>query len=156
RRRVVETVLRFLPSRHTLRTKSRAMSPPPAYHILPASFLVRKQRTYTILRPSSMKHLPPFLAIALLPTCSFADPPNTTVPQTQLPAYRLMQCRTGKEMTLAQVAEELAARDVVYFGELHDNVVGHQVYAELAKLLAERRPDFALSMEMFERDVQGV
>jgi uncharacterized iron-regulated protein len=59
-------------------------------------------------------------------------------------------------MTLAQVADELAARDVVYFGELHDNVAGHQVYAELAKLLADRRPDFVLSMEMFERDVQGV
>jgi uncharacterized iron-regulated protein len=59
-------------------------------------------------------------------------------------------------MTLAQAADELAARDVVYFGELHDNVAGHQVYAELAKLLADRRSDFVLSMEMFERDVQGV
>jgi uncharacterized iron-regulated protein len=45
---------------------------------------------------------------------------------------------------------------VVYLGELHDNVAGHQVYAELAKLLADRRPDFVISMEMFERDVQGV
>jgi uncharacterized iron-regulated protein len=59
-------------------------------------------------------------------------------------------------MSLGQVAEELAARDVVYFGELHDNVAGHAVYAELAKLLADRRPDLVLSMEMFERDVQGV
>ena len=55
-----------------------------------------------------------------------------------------------------QLADELAMRDVVYFGELHDNVAGHQVYAQLAKLLADRRPDFVLSMEMFERDVQGV
>jgi uncharacterized iron-regulated protein len=59
-------------------------------------------------------------------------------------------------MPLAQLADELAARDVVYLGELHDNVGGHQVYAELVKLLADRRPDFVLSMEMFERDVQGV
>jgi uncharacterized iron-regulated protein len=70
--------------------------------------------------------------------------------------YRLMHARTGQEMTLAQLADELAARDVVYFGELHDNVVGHEVYAELARLLADRRPDLVISMEMFERDTQGV
>jgi uncharacterized iron-regulated protein len=103
-----------------------------------------------------MKSLFSILSLTLFPTWCFADPPKTTAPQTKLPAYRLIHCRTGKEMTLAQVADELAARDVVYFGELHDNVAGHQVYAELAKLLTDRRPDFVLSMEMFERDVQGV
>src|SRR5262245_10556554 len=91
------------------------------------------------------------LAFTLLPVPAFADTPKETKP----PIYRLIQSRTGKEMTLAQLADELAARDAVYFGELHDNVAGHQVYAELAKLLADRRPDFVLSMEMFERDVQG-
>ena len=94
--------------------------------------------------------------LALVPTGSFAGPPKATAPETKPPVYRFIQSRTGKELTLAQVADELAARDVVYLGELHDNVAGHQVYAELAKLLADRRPDFVLSMEMFERDVQGV
>jgi uncharacterized iron-regulated protein len=70
--------------------------------------------------------------------------------------YRLVHGRTGQEKTLAQLADELATRDVVYFGELHDNVVGHEVYAELARLLADRRPDLVISMEMFERDTQGV
>ena len=44
----------------------------------------------------------------------------------------------------------------MFFGELHDNVAGHQVYAELARLPADRRPDIVISMEMFERDTQGV
>jgi uncharacterized iron-regulated protein len=103
-----------------------------------------------------MNSLLSIFALALIPTCSFANPPQSTAAETKPPAYRLIHGRTGKEMTLAQVADELATRDVVYFGELHDNVTGHQVYAELAKLLADRRPDFVLSMEMFERDVQGV
>lgn len=81
---------------------------------------------------------------------------KSTATETKLPPYRLIQCRTGTEMTLPQLADELAARDVVYFGELHDNVAGHQVYAELARLLADRRSDLVISMEMFERDVQGV
>jgi len=103
-----------------------------------------------------MRLVSPILSLILLHTGSFADPPRSAAPQVKLPAYRLIHCRTGKEMTLAQVADELAGRDVVYFGELHDNVAGHQVYTEVAKLLADRRPDFVLSMEMFERDVQGV
>jgi uncharacterized iron-regulated protein len=103
-----------------------------------------------------MKPVFAILAITLLTTCCFAGPPKATAPESKPPVYRLIQSRTGKETTLTQVADELAGRDVVYFGELHDNVAGHQVYAELAKLLADRRPDFVLSMEMFERDVQGV
>jgi uncharacterized iron-regulated protein len=103
-----------------------------------------------------MKPLLSILALTLLPTCCFADSPKSIAPETKLPAHRFIHSRTGKEMRLAEVADELAARDVVYLGELHDNAAGHQVYAELAKLLADRRPDFVISMEMFERDVQGV
>ena len=103
-----------------------------------------------------MKLLLSILAFISLLTFYIADQPKTTAPETKPLEYRLVHSRTGKEMTLAQVADELAARDVVYFGELHDNVAGHQIYAELATLLADRRPDFVLSMEMFERDVQGV
>jgi uncharacterized iron-regulated protein len=103
-----------------------------------------------------MKLISSILALALISSCSLADPPKTTATEVKPPPYRLIHGRTGREMTLAQLADELAERDVVFFGELHDNVAGHQVYAELAKLLADRRPDFVLSMEMFERDVQGV
>lgn len=71
-------------------------------------------------------------------------------------AFRVLHSRTGKELSLSQLADELATRDIVYFGEFHDNEAGHRVYADLARLLVDRRPDTAISMEMFERDVQGV
>jgi uncharacterized iron-regulated protein len=103
-----------------------------------------------------MKPFPLIVTLLLVPSIAFADPPRNHTPNLNLPAYRLIHSRTGKDLPIAEVADELASRDIVYFGELHDNVAGHQVYAELAKLLADRRPDFVLSMEMFERDVQGV
>ena len=87
--------------------------------------------------------------LSLLLCCLVVDP----VPATR---YKIIHTRTGKELTLVQLADELAMRDVVFFGELHDNVVGHQVYAELAKLMVDRRSDTVISLEMFERDVQGV
>src|SRR5437867_6531461 len=83
-------------------------------------------------------------------------PPSVAAPPPDATAYRILHARTGKELTLAHLADELATRDVVFFGEQHDNVVGHQVYAALARLLVERRPDLVIAMEMFERDVQGV
>jgi uncharacterized iron-regulated protein len=117
-------------------------------------------------KQKNMKNTQPtFLTLALALAASTVeaqvvppqpDPTKNTASEAKPPVYRLVHCRTGKEMTLPQFADELAARDVVYFGELHDNVAGHQVYAELAKLLADRRADLVISMEMFERDVQGV
>jgi uncharacterized iron-regulated protein len=109
-----------------------------------------------IIRFCNMKPLFAVLTLTLLTTRSFGEPPKAAPPVSKPPAYRIIHSRTGKEMTLPQLADELAGRDVVFFGEVHDNVAGHQVYAELAKLLADRRPDFVLAMEMFERDVQGV
>ena len=101
-----------------------------------------------------------FLMLSLCPD-AFAQAQATATASTAVPdvkpsAYRFIHSRTGKELTLTQLAEELASRDVVYFGELHDNIAGHQVYAELARRLVNGRADVVIAMEMFERDVQGV
>jgi uncharacterized iron-regulated protein len=72
------------------------------------------------------------------------------------PQFRIVHSRTGIELTLVQLADDLATKDIVYFGEQHENAAGHQAYAELAKLITDRRPDVVISMEMFERDTQGV
>jgi len=105
-----------------------------------------------------LAHTAGLLALALLPHQVGAQPvsPKPAVVETKPAEFRVVHCRTGKEMTLSQLADELSARDVVYFGELHDNAAGHRVYAQLAALLVERRADVVLAMEMFERDVQGV
>lgn len=113
----------------------------------PASGGPARKRVWT-------KQLVALIAVAFVSAIAGADP--VVRPEAKPPAYRLVHGRTGKGLTLTQLADELMARDVVFFGELHDNVVGHQVYAELARLLADRRGDVAISLEMFERDVQGV
>ena len=57
---------------------------------------------------------------------------------------------------LEALADELKDRDVVFFGEFHDNDVVHVQHYALLRLLHQRRPELVLSMEMFERDVQPV
>ncbi|MDA0373428.1 MAG: ChaN family lipoprotein [Planctomycetota bacterium] len=59
-------------------------------------------------------------------------------------------------LELGAVADDVAASDVVFVGEEHDNDVGHLQHYQLLRMVHARRPDLVLSMEMFERDVQDV
>jgi len=57
---------------------------------------------------------------------------------------------------LAQVADALAAFDVVFYGERHSHPGVHLQQMKLLRALVERDPHWILSFEQFERDVQGV
>jgi uncharacterized iron-regulated protein len=72
--------------------------------------------------------------------------------------FRVYRSGGGLE-TLADIVKAMADYDVVLLGETHDDPVAHFLEAELLRLAYEhhtpRRP-VALSLEMFERDVQTV
>ena len=65
----------------------------------------------------------------------------------------------GNDSSIDRIVTAMQTTDVIFLGELHDDAVGHAVQAELLRLAVERyakdRP-VALSLEMFERDVQVV
>lgn len=68
----------------------------------------------------------------------------------------------GKSATLEEIAAQLDGVSVLCLGEKHDDPAAHEVEAELLRLAvaryvtgANKRP-LALSLEMFERDVQIV
>jgi uncharacterized iron-regulated protein len=58
--------------------------------------------------------------------------------------------------TFEAMVEVLGQADVVFLGEQHDHAMGHALQTEIFQALYARQPKLALSMEMFERDVQGV
>lgn len=62
----------------------------------------------------------------------------------------------GKASSLQAIADAMAHADVVYLGEEHNDEVGHRVEAELLRLAAGENRPVALSLEMFEQDVQPV
>jgi uncharacterized iron-regulated protein len=57
---------------------------------------------------------------------------------------------------LAQLADVLAGFDVVFYGERHSHPGVHLQQMNLLRALVERNPHWVLSLEQFERDVQGV
>lgn len=66
----------------------------------------------------------------------------------------IVDTESGAESDFDAIVERAAAAEVVYFGELHDDVGTHQLQLALLEALAGRRDDVILSLEMFERDVQ--
>lgn len=72
--------------------------------------------------------------------------------------YRIYNA-SGNAASLSQIIEAAGKTDVVFLGENHDDAVGHLLQAELFRKIRETfgaQRSVALSMEMFERDVQLV
>ncbi|WP_245318922.1 ChaN family lipoprotein [Hymenobacter elongatus] len=70
------------------------------------------------------------------------------------PAYRLFAAG-GKATSYDKMLQQLAQADVVFFGEQHNDPIGHWLALHLTKdLLRLRQGQLVLGLEMFERDVQ--
>ncbi|MBC6697821.1 ChaN family lipoprotein [Hymenobacter puniceus] len=78
----------------------------------------------------------------------------TSLAAQDRPAYRLFTT-AGKPASYDKMLKELAAADVVFFGEQHNDPMAHWLALQLTKdLLRLRQGQLVLGLEMFERDVQ--
>lgn len=70
-------------------------------------------------------------------------------------AAQFSDAKSGKELTVAQLAQKLAKYDVVFFGEYHDQSEIHKSEIDLLEALHKIKGEkLVLSMEMFEVDNQ--
>jgi uncharacterized iron-regulated protein len=70
----------------------------------------------------------------------------------QKPAYVLYNAK-GKKVSYKKMIRQLAEKDIVLFGEYHNNAIAHWLELEVAKDLAEKR-NLVFGAEMFEADNQ--
>lgn len=71
--------------------------------------------------------------------------------------YRIYSVKQNKEIKLDQIVSDMKEYDVIFFGEEHNDSVGHFLEEELLKKMNEAYGSkVALSMEMFETDCQLV
>lgn len=96
----------------------------------------------------------PLLAALALSAAACARAPATPAP-APVPDFVVVAPATARTATFDAMAGRVAAADIVLFGEAHDDPETHR--AELALLDGIGRSGRAviLSLEMFERDVQG-
>ena len=71
--------------------------------------------------------------------------------------YRIYSVAQGKEVALDVIAVDMKNYDVLFFGEEHNDSVTHYLQSKMLELLYQKYGEkTALSMEMFDRDVQTV
>jgi len=94
-----------------------------------------------------------FISIA---SVSFSQAPKDTSHSLSDKNYRIYSVKLGREVSLADIATDMKNYDVVFYGEEHNDSVTHYAERTLLAALCDRYSNMALSMEMFDRDVQGV
>lgn len=71
--------------------------------------------------------------------------------------YRIYSVKTGKMVTLKDVVSDMENYDILLFGEEHNDSVTHFIESTMLELLHLKfGEEVALSMEMFDRDVQPI
>ena len=71
--------------------------------------------------------------------------------------YKIYSVKSGKEVTVNDIAEDMKNYDVLFFGEEHNDSVAHYLENKMIELLYQKfSNNITLSMEMFDRDVQTV
>jgi len=71
--------------------------------------------------------------------------------------YKIYSQKSGKEVTLNNIAEDMKNYDVLFFGEEHNDSVAHYLENKMFEILYLKFTNsITLSMEMFDRDVQLV
>lgn len=71
--------------------------------------------------------------------------------------YKIYSVKSEKEVSIIDIAEAMENYDVLFFGEEHNDSVAHYLQIRLLEALHERfASEVALSMEMFDRDVQVI
>jgi len=77
--------------------------------------------------------------------------------QIQENNYQIYATKTGKIATIDDIVKDMKNYDVLFFGEEHDDSVGHYLENKIYRdLFAEYGEKTALSLEMFDRELQTV
>lgn len=97
------------------------------------------------------------LLAAVLTSSGACFPARAPVAPAPDPAarYRVVSTDTHRETTFGHMAARLGGAKVVFFGEQHDDPRTHAAEVELLHALAYSGRPVIVSLEMFERDVQG-
>lgn len=71
--------------------------------------------------------------------------------------YRIYSVKAAKEIVIAEIVEDMNNADVLFYGEEHNDSVTHYLEHKIFETMFQKYgSSIALSMEMFERDVQPI
>ncbi|WP_024852179.1 ChaN family lipoprotein [Hydrogenovibrio kuenenii] len=93
------------------------------------------------------------LITSLLPVSAYSAQ-TTYSPLKTFYSFDLINSKTGKQLSVSELAKKITNANVIFIGELHGHQASHLLEAELQSALYDLRPSQVLSMEQFNRDHQ--
>ncbi|NOT38126.1 MAG: ChaN family lipoprotein [Saprospiraceae bacterium] len=107
--------------------------------------------TFQLIKSSIVNFIRIFLICPFLIICF------QSVGQVTEKNYKIYSVKTDKEVSLNDISEDMKNYDVLFFGEEHNDSVAHYLENKMFEIMYQKfSNDIALSMEMFDRDVQPV
>lgn len=98
-----------------------------------------------------------YLTLLLIAVFQFSTIAQSTDVVISKKDYVLYGVKEGKKVKPEDIITEMKNYDVLFFGEEHDDSIGHQLQLLLFKEMFNQFGDKAvISMEMFDRDVQYI
>lgn len=92
--------------------------------------------------------------LAFLLALCLQDPTQTKSPTFPFEPV-IMDSLSGSQVAIPDLVMQLKPMDVIVLGEEHDNHGAHALQASIVRELVQQGANLAISMEMFEKDVQG-
>lgn len=71
-------------------------------------------------------------------------------------SYKIFETRTRKTISVEELIQNMKKVDVLFFGEEHNDSIGHILEAQIFSKMIRTYPGTALSLEMFPTDVQPI
>lgn len=90
----------------------------------------------------------------LLSACASGRGAPAAAATTDVAAVRVYDTKAQRFVPWRTFADAIATKDLVFFGEQHDDPATHAAEHAVLAALGERREHVVLTLEMFERDVQ--
>lgn len=121
----------------------------------PPFFLIHRRRSYTSCAILITNLFMRTIILAALMLTSISTFSQIAYDEAQFRVFDAL----GNSRTVTDIVAAGDANEVIFLGEMHDDAVGHAVQAEIFRRIVERfgtTREIALSLEMFERDVQIV
>lgn len=67
---------------------------------------------------------------------------------------QILDLKTGKALTFDQLIDEIASKDMIFVGEVHDNPEHHLIQVQILQALGNRSRTLTVAMEFFQKPQQ--
>ena len=67
---------------------------------------------------------------------------------------QILDLKTGKVLSFDQLIDQIASKEIIFIGEVHDNPEHHLIQAQILQALMDRFSQLTIAMEFFQKPQQ--